>query len=391
MRLIRDAYLILSAKGARTLASGMVSVLTPIYLAKLGYPPLYVSMGVFLMIMGNVVSNMLLTWYGNVIGKRRLLIMLSVLMVISGFILMITDSIPLLALALLVGNISTTGTETGPFQSVEVGVAPRLIGDKVGEFLGLYNLIGYSASSLGALMTSLPSYFNGSIQVMRLMFITYAAAGLIMLIIYLRLKAIDADYGGTRKVKLSKGAVDDIRRLTILFSVDAFGGGLVSQSLLSYWFYLRYGVSLRGLGVVFMVVNVITALSLVLAPLLARRIGTLNTMVFTHLASNIFLILIPISSTFIGSLAFLLLRQSLSQMDVPTRQTLMAHIFNNDHERITANAITNTARSISSLPGSPIVGLALSMGLFQLPFILSGVMKIMYDASIFILYKDREH
>lgn len=189
---------------------------------------------------------------------------------------------------------------------------------------------------------------------------------------------------------LGRTAVADIRNLSMLFSVDAFGGGgLVTQSLLSYWFYIRYGgVTLRELGLVFMVVNVVTAISLVIAPLIAERIGNLRTMVYTHIISNIFLILIPLAGSFTGSLAFLLLRQSVSQMDVPTRQAFMAQIFS-DEERVPANAVTNTARSIGSLPGPLIVGDLISQGLYSLPFIISGSLKIMYDLTIYLMYRDR--
>ncbi len=163
---------------------------------------------------------------------------------------------------------------------------------------------------------------------------------------------------------------------------------MVTQSLLSYWFYIRYGgVTLRELGLVFMVVNVVTAISLVIAPLIAERIGNLRTMVYTHIISNIFLILIPLAGSFTGgSLAFLLLRQSVSQMDVPTRQAFMAQIFS-DEERVPANAVTNTARSIGSLPGPLIVGDLISQGLYSLPFIISGSLKIMYDLTIYLMYR----
>ncbi|WP_243680773.1 hypothetical protein [Vulcanisaeta souniana] len=149
---------------------------------------------------------------------------------------------------------------------------------------------------------------------------------------------------------MGRAAIADIRNLSILFSADAFGGGLVTQSLLSYWFYIRYGVSLGKLGLVFMVVNVVTAASLVIAPLIAERIGNLRTMVYTHIVSNVFLILIPLAGSFTGSLTLLLLRQGVSQMDVPTRQAFMAQVFS-DEERVPANAITNTARSIGSYRG----------------------------------------
>ncbi len=378
-------------RGLRTFVFGMVSVLTPIYLAMLGFSPTYVGVSIFLVVLGNVSSNILLTWFGDVIGRRSLLIIFSLLTFVSG-ILLSSSSLypPVLALALFMGNISTTGTEAGPFQSIEVGVLPRFTGNRLGRVLGIYNLIGYSASSLGALASSIPAYLGDKLVFVRLMYLIYAMAGLVMAIIYSALGNIEA--GGRRpglRGGLGRAAVVDIRNLSILFSVDAFGGGLVTQSLLSYWFYVRYGVTLRELGLVFMVVNVVTAISLVIAPLIAERIGNLRTMVYTHLLSNVFLILVPLAGSFMGSLAFLLLRQSVSQMDVPTRQAFMAQIFS-DEERVPANAVTNTARSIGSLPGPLIVGDLISQGgLYSLPFIISGSMKIMYDLTIYLMYRNR--
>ncbi|ADN50036.1 MFS transporter [Vulcanisaeta distributa] len=384
----RSVYLILIVKGLRTFVFGMVSVLTPIYLAMLGFSPTYVGASIFLVVLGNVFSNVLLTWFGNVIGRRRLLIIFSLLIFISGILLSSSSLYPVLALALFMGNISTTGTEAGPFQSIEVGVLPRFTGNRLGRVLGLYNLIGYSASSLGALASSLPAYLGDKLVFVRSMYLIYAVVGLVMVIAYSALGNIE---GGGRRLGLrglGRTAVADIRNLSMLFSVDAFGGGLVTQSLLSYWFYIRYGVTLRELGLVFMVVNVVTAISLVIAPLIAERIGNLRTMVYTHIISNIFLILIPLAGSFTGSLAFLLLRQSVSQMDVPTRQAFMAQIFS-DEERVPANAVTNTARSIGSLPGPLIVGDLISQGLYSLPFIISGSLKIMYDLTIYLMYRGR--
>lgn len=384
----KSIYLILLIKGLRTFVFGIVSVLTPIYLAMLGFPPIYVGISLFLMVLGNVLSNILLTWFGDIIGRKKLLIIFSFLMFISGILLSSSSLYPIIAAALLIGNISTTGTEAGPFQSIETGVLPRFTGNKLGRVLGVYNLIGYSASSIGALTSSLPAYLGNNLHIIRLMYILYALAGLIMIIIYNALNGIETTKRRLGLRWLSGLTINDIRNLSILFSIDAFGGGLVTQSLLSYWFYIRYGVSLRELGLVFMVVNVVTAISLVIAPLIAERIGNLRAMVYTHLVSNIFLILVPLAGTFLGSLAFLLLRQSVSQMDVPTRQAFMAQIFN-DEERVAANAITNTARSISTLPGSLIAGDLISLTLYSLPFIISGSMKIIYDLTIYLMYRDR--
>lgn len=380
--------MILMIKGLRTFVFGMVSVLTPIYLAMLGFPPTYVGVSLFLMVLGNVFSNLLLTWFGDVIGRRRLLIVFSILMFTSGLLLFSSSLYPVLALALFMGNISTTGTEAGPFQSVEVGVLPRFTGNGLGRALGIYNLLGYSASSLGALASSLPAYLGDKLVFVRSMYLIYAMAGLVMVIAYGALGNIEAGRRRPGLRGLGRAAIADIRNLSILFSADAFGGGLVTQSLLSYWFYIRYGVSLGKLGLVFMVVNVVTAASLVIAPLIAERIGNLRTMVYTHIVSNVFLILIPLAGSFTGSLTLLLLRQGVSQMDVPTRQAFMAQVFS-DEERVPANAITNTARSIGSLPGPLIVGDLISQGLYSLPFIISGFMKMAYDLTIYLMYRGR--
>ncbi|HEV51634.1 MAG TPA: hypothetical protein ENO31_03790 [Thermoprotei archaeon] len=183
----------------------------------------------------------------------------------------------------------------------------------------------------------------------------------------------------------SKG---DLWKLSFLFSMDAFGGGFVTQSLLSYWFYLTYHVSLKLLGPIFMVVNIITAVSIIASGYIAHRVGNLRTMFYSHLLSNVFLIMIPLSGFLSGALAFLLLRQSVSQMDVPARQALMADLFSSD-DRVSAVAITNTARTISALPGSPITGALLAAGLVTIPIVIGGASKIVYDFSIFGAYRKR--
>ena len=180
----------------------------------------------------------------------------------------------------------------------------------------------------------------------------------------------------------------DITNLSFLYGTDAFGGGFVSQSLLSYWFFLVYKVSLGDLGIVFFTVNIITAASILAAPLLAEKIGNLRTMVYTHLLSNIFLIAIPLVGFLTPAIAFLFLRQIFSQMDVPTRQTFMVEIFES-RDRVRANAVTNAARSGASILGGPISGALLSAGLFSFPILAGGVSKIIYDSAIFLSYRKR--
>ncbi len=382
-------YVFLS-KAARVFVFGLASVMTPIYLATLGYSPFYVGVAIAAIISGNIFSNIILTWCGNWIGRSRSLLVFSSLMLISGIILFSTTLLPLILLACFLGNISTTGTEAGPFQSIETGVLPNLVSEReTNRAFGLYNLIGYGASSIGAFAASTPSYFQNDLLVFRSLYLVYGFVGLLLFILYRKLGNIGSAGTDTGRAGLgdtSAKAKRDLTKLSAFFSIDAFGGGFVSQSLLSYWFYLAYNTSLENLGIIFLAANVITAFSTFGASLVAERLGNLRTMVYTHLLSNVLLIFVPLAGTFAGSVAFLFLRQSVSQMDVPTRQAFMAQVFS-DKDRVSANAITNTFRSISSIFGAPISGFLFAVGLSSLPILAGGISKILYDLAIFPAYR----
>lgn len=386
---VKVAYLFMN-KAARVFVFGLVSVMTPIYLATLGYSPLYVGAALAAIIAGNIFSNVIVTWYGNYFGRKRSLLLFSFLMFISGILLYSSTYLPMMFLALFLGNVSTTGTEAGPFQSIETGVLPMMVHeDRRSRAFGVYNLIGYSASSLGALAASLPAYFGSAVSAFRSLYLLYGFVGLLMFVSYRQLSGIEVSETSRKRLGLNDISVKarrDISKLSILYSVDAFGGGFVSQSILAYWFYLVYRVSLESLGGIFLVTNAITAISTFGASLLAEKLGNLRTMVYTHLLSNMFLVLIPYAGSLIGALTFLFLRQSVSQMDVPTRQAFMAGIFD-DRDRVAANAITNSFRSLSAIFGAPISGVVLEIGYAAVPLLAGGFSKIVYDISIFAAYR----
>src|SRR6266566_1729312 len=316
-------HYILISKASRTSVASLLSILTPIYLARLGYSALYVGVALTAILAGNAFFNIILTRYGDYLGRRRSLLVFGLLVVASGVLLSSTIFLPIIILGLFLGNISTTATEAGPFQSIETGVLPILVASgKENRAFGVYNFIGYGASSIGA--------------------------------------------------------------------VDAFGGSLVSQFVLSYWFSQVYKVSLSSLGVIFLAVNVVTAFSTLVAPVLAERLGNLRTMVSTHLLSNVFLILVPLAGSFLAALVFLFLRQSISQMDVPTRQAFMAQLFT-DQERVPANAITNTSRSLSGVMGGPLTAIMFTVGASFLPILTGGFSKILYDLLVFQSYRKKVH
>jgi len=387
----RLSYIFIS-KASRASVSSLLSILTPIYLTRLGYSALYVGVALTTILAGNAFFNIILTWYGDYLGRRRSLLVFSLLVVVSGVLLSSTIFLPLILLGLFLGNISTTATEAGPFQSIETGILPILVSKgKENRAFGVYNFIGYGASSIGAFAASAPDYFQDSLLGSRLLYFVYGLVGILLLLVYRKVKNIESQVTGPRKIgpgNVRPEARRDITKLSFFYSVDAFGGSLVSQFVLSYWFSQVYKVSLSSLGVIFLAVNVVTAFSTLAAPVLAERLGNLRTMVSTHLLSNVFLIMVPLAGSFLVALAFLFLRQSISQMDVPTRQAFMAQLFT-DQERVPANAITNTSRSLSGTLGGPITAILFSVGAASLPILTGGFSKILYDLLIFHSYKNK--
>ncbi|HXL50801.1 MAG TPA: MFS transporter [Candidatus Limnocylindrales bacterium] len=387
----RLSYIFIS-KASRASVSSLLSILTPIYLTRLGYSALYVGVALTTILAGNAFFNIILTWYGDYLGRRRSLLVFSLLVVVSGVLLSSTIFLPLILLGLFLGNISTTATEAGPFQSIETGILPILVSKgKENRAFGVYNFIGYGASSIGAFAASAPDYFQDSLLGSRLLYFVYGLVGILLLLVYRKVKNIESQETGPRKIgpgNVRPEARRDITKLSFFYSVDAFGGSLVSQFVLSYWFSQVYKVSLSSLGVIFLAVNVVTAFSTLAAPVLAERLGNLRTMVSTHLLSNVFLIMVPLAGSFLVALAFLFLRQSISQMDVPTRQAFMAQLFT-DKERVPANAITNTSRTLSGTLGGPLTAIMFTVGASSLPILTGGFSKILYDLLVFHSYKNK--
>lgn len=379
-----------AAKAIRVFYSGLLSILVPQYVLALGYSSFELGVVLVAILGGNVVSNLLLTYFQDKAGKRRFLQAFSLLVVLSGLSLAYSDSLSVIILGCLLGNISTTGTEAGPFQSIEAGVLPELAGGRVAEAFGRYNMIGYGASALGALAGGSPGYLPGGIGVFRWLFFGFAVGGAVLFGIYSTLRSPHFSERARRPglQELSPEARSDLKKLSALFSVDAFGGSFVSQYVLSSFFLIVYGVSSESLGGIFFGTSVIVAGSVYVAGRIALRMGNLRTMVYTHLISNALLIGIPLAGSLPGALAFLFARQSLSQMDVPTRQALMSELFRSE-ERVAAFALSNTARSVSTFAGGPVGAVFLAEGFVSGLLFLGGFSKVLYDLAIFAAYRKR--
>jgi MFS family permease len=380
------------AKGSRVFVSMMLSILIPIYLTVFGYGGFFVGLALVAILAGNAVSNVGLTFFGGKLGRRRILQIFASLMVVSGIAFVLSGSPAVILVACFLGNISTTGTEVGPFQSVEAGVLPDLAsGGTAVRAFGVYNVIGYVAASVGAFAAGTPGYLGYSLLAFQGLFGIFALVGVLLFLTYSRLRGLDS--GGSRQngpslAGLSTPSKREVTRLASLFSIDAFGGSFVSQYILTYWFLQTYSVSGPALGGIFFVSNVIAGASIYGAARIAGSVGNLRTMFYSHVASNAFLILIPFAGSLVASLAFFFLRQSLSQMDVPTRQALMAEIFPSE-ERVAAYALTNATRSGGAFVGGPFVSIFLASGFLSAPLLVGGFSKLVYDFAIFGSYRKR--
>jgi len=302
---------------------------------------------------------------------------------LAGAAFALTDETWLLVLAALSGTVSTEVVESGPFTSLEQAMLPSAAGTSGDptRLFGTYNTVAALAGSLGALAAGLVPILG--VQPQRLLLV-YVVVGVLGAVLTRGLS--DALEAGRRSVaaplERSRGIV---QRLSALFALDSFGGGFVTQAFIAYWFTETFGTSLQVLGVVFFTLGLLQSVSFQIATRLARRFGLLNTMVFTHLPSNVLLAAIPFAPTQLAAFALLLARALLSQMDVPTRQAYVVGVVDPD-ERSAAAAYTNTARYVTR-PLGPLVAAPIMQLSLGAPFVVAGVLKSVYDAALYRAFR----
>jgi MFS family permease len=391
----RNGRVLFAMRTLRMFAYGFLAVVLVLYLAAVGLDPLAIGIVLTLTLIGDTFISLWLTTNADRFGRRRVLVAGAALMIVAGVVFAFTSFVPLLILAGAIGVVSPTGNEVGPFLAVEQAALTQTVPDRrrTATF-AWYNLVGYVATASGALGAGLLSQVlidrgAAPADAYRAIVIGYAVIGIAMVIGFWRLgAAIEAppakvSMDGIRRrfgLGRSKGVV---LKLSVLFSLDAFGGGFIPQSLMAYWFHIQYGADPALLGLIFFGANLLAAVSSLSAARIAARFGLLNTMVFTHLPSNVLLILVPLMPTLPLAIAVLLLRFSLSQMDVPTRQSYVMAVVDPD-ERSAAAGVTGVARTTGAAisPSFSSVLMA-SAGYASLPFFLAGGFKILYDLLIY--------
>ncbi|HEY7227371.1 MAG TPA: MFS transporter [Nitrososphaeraceae archaeon] len=397
--LTRDGKLLLTARIMRTFGYGFLSIIIAIYLRLLGFDNIQIGLLLGSALVNSVIFTLFASFYADRIGRRRLLTIYASLMSVSGLVFTFTDNYFLLILAAFIGTINVTGSETGAFITIEQATLPQTIRDKkmMNTAFALYNMVGTFAMSVGILLSGLPSllqdqfYGLSQVESFKVLFILYTVLGLFVIIIYIMLsKDIEVKQEAKRTVKqtLSPRSKQIVAKLSTLFAVDSFAGGFVIQSVISLWFFTRFGADLAVLSYIFSAANGITALSYIAAAKIADRIGLVNTMVFTHLPSNILLILVAFAPSLQLAVILYLIRMTLSQMDVPTRQSYIVAIVSED-ERTAASGLTNVSRNIAQTVSPSLFGYIFQSSLsLAAPFVLGGVIKIIYDLALYFNFRN---
>jgi MFS family permease len=399
---VRDVRLLFATRILRMFGYGLFSVVLVLHLAATGLSESQIGLLLTLTLMGDTAISLIITTRADRVGRGRMLLVGAFLMVLAGILFATTRSFWLLLLGATIGVVSPSGNEVGPFLAVEQAALTQAIPtERRTAVFAWYNLAASFATAFGSLVgggvaEALQGNGLAPLSSYRVLAGVYAAAALVLVGLFSRLSAaIESRPANTGEVRpppslfhlglgVSRGK---IFKLAGLFSLDAFGGGFVVQAFLAYWFQQRFGVSPSTLGSIFFGANILAGVSALSASWLAKRIGLLATMVATQIPSNVLLMLVPLMPSLPLAIAVLLVRFSISQMDVPTRQAYTMALVA-EHERAAAAGVTGIARTVGASL-SPIVAgpLYASAALAGLPFLLAGGMKIGYDLLVWRAFK----
>jgi MFS family permease len=385
-----DARLLLAARALRAFGDGYVSLLLPFYLTLLGLTALQVGFIITATLLGAGLTTLAVGIIAHRYRQRSLLAAACVLaMVTSVIIVFATDFWPLLLIA-LTGMLNPSTGDVSVFAPLEHSLLTQTVTPQSRTSLfARYSLVGALVGAIGAQAAGLPALAENLLAVdlkaaVQAMFLLYGASAFLSLLLYRRLSPRLEAHGQPQSTPLGKSK-RIVYKLAALFSLDAFGGGFVVQSLLALWLFQRFDLSLAAAGTIFFWTGILTAFSYLAAARLAARIGLINTMVFTHIPANLFLILVPFMPTLPLAILFLFLRSALSSMDVPARTSYVMAVVS-PGERPAAARVTAVPRSLASAISPSFAGYLLSLSTFGWPLIICGALKITYDLMLLKMF-----
>ena len=374
---------VFTARGLRAFGDGYVSLLLPAYLLQLGFNPLQVGLVATATLLGSGLLTLLVGLYAHRFPYRVLLLAATVLMAATGIgFALVTEFWPLLLIA-FAGTLNPSGGDVSVFLPLEHAALARLVDDRQRtKGFARYSLIGSLAAAFGALAAAVPVWLTSAFAVpetvvMQGMFVLYAGLAGIAAQVYRGLPGTPASDPRPQSMGLTT-AKRPVYMLAALFSLDAFAGGFIVQSMLALWLYQTFSLSLTAAGTLFFWTGVLTAFSYLVAARFAARWGLVNTMVFTHLPSSLCLVAIPFVPSLGYVIVLLIVRSALSQMDVPTRSSYVMSIVPPE-ERPAAASITSVPRSLASALSPWLAGYLLGVSPFGWPLLIAGTMKIVYD------------
>jgi len=389
-----DGKKLLATRILRTFAYGYLATALGLYLDRLGLTPTEIGVVFTAAIAGSALMTVFWSIVADRYGRRRTVATMALLMAAGGIVFALTSSFVVLILAAFTGTISATSSEVGVFQTVEQAILPQTAPNEKRTWLfSIYNTIANIAGAFGSLFAASVGFFASlglsGADAYRPLFVLYAAIGLANFLIFVTLsdRVELAHVEGQRRFIGIHRSAGTVAKLSALFGLDAFAGALVVQSIVAYWFFLRWGLQISDLAIIFFWVGILSGLSLLAAGWLAERIGLLNTMVFTHLPSNVLLLFVPLAPSAPLAVALFLLRMSVSQMDVPTRQSYTMAVVDPDERTATAG-ITNVARTTASAISPTLSGMAFAAAALSLPFFVAAGIKIVYDGLIFLTFRN---
>src|SRR5438477_7895661 len=393
----RNLGLIYIAASMRSFGIGLLGVVLGVFLYREGFSSTAIGLVVAAGLAGSAVATVVTTLIADRLGRRKTLLVLSLLTAAGALPLIFNMGAAALLSIAFIGMINGMGTDRSPAFALEQAVIPGLVPDQRRTWtLAWYSVVLDSSGALGALAAGLPILAQriwgiDLVASYRMLFTGYAALNVVSGVFYLLLspavEVVRSSSLGMAAKSISPQTKSTVMKLSSLFAIDSFGGGFLADALVSYWFFRRFGIPENQLAVLFALVHVLNALSHLGAAALARRIGLVNTMVFTHLPSSIFLIAAAFAPSARWAVLLFLLRESLVEMDVPTRQSYVAAVVQ-PSERTFASGVTNLTRNLSWAAASSVAGVFMQKVAFSAPLLLGGSLKILYDL---LLYRSFRH
>ena len=395
-QLSRNLVLICAAAWLRSFNIGFLGVVLGVFLSREGLSATAIGLMIAAGLAGAAVGTVFVTFYADRLGRRRTLMVLALLSAVGALPLIFHVGLTAALMLAFVGMINGMGADRSPSFALEQAIIPGLVpNEKRTWALAWYSLVLDASGAVGALAAALPALAQRTRGVAistgyRNMFILYAFLHLLSAMIYLllsqKVEVAAITLPGQAGAKISAKTKSTLARLSGLFAIDAFGGGFLTDALVSFWFFRRFGIAESNLALLFFTVHLLNALSHLGAAWLARRIGLIKTMVFTHLPSSVFLIAAAFMPSARWAVALFLLRESLVEMDVPTRQSYVAAVVQPE-ERTFAAGLTNLTRNTAWAAASAVAGVFMQQISFEAPLLLGGGLKIIYDGLLWRAFR----